>query len=158
MVDLIPMSREHYERWLEECVRTFAQERVRAGNTAPEDALPYARRAVERLLPEGLETPDQWLFTIVEAGQPVGAVWLGRGQPGAGLPPNTGFVYDLIIYPEHRRKGYASQGMRALEKEAQKRGMTRLALHVFGHNRAARALYERLGYETTNITMQKDIG
>lgn len=155
MITLTPMTREEYEAWREESIRGFAQERVRAGNTPPEEALSFARRAFESLLPRGLDTPDQWLYSVRDGDTPVGVVWLGRGQPGAGLPPTTGFIYDLLIFSEHRRKGYGAQAMLALEQEARRRGMDSLALHVFGHNVAARALYDSLGYEATSITMRK---
>ena len=48
--------------------------------------------------------------------------------------------------------------MLALEEEARRFGLTALALHVFGHNTAARALYEGIGYQITNINMRKDLG
>ena len=32
-----------------------------------------------------------------------------------------------------------------------------ISLHVFGHNRVARALYEKLGYETTNVNMTEKL-
>lgn len=154
---LVPMTDQEYEAWRGESVRSFAEERMRAGNALPEEALASAQSAFDRLLPHGLATPNHWLYTIQVDGEAVGMVWLGRGQPGAGLPPSTGFIYDLLIYPEHRRKGYATRAMLALEEEARRRGMDRLALHVFGHNEAARRLYEKVGYEMTNITMQKSL-
>jgi len=36
-------------------------------------------------------------------------------------------------------------------------GMSAISLHVFGHNTAARALYGKLGFETTNVLMTKRI-
>ena len=38
-----------------------------------------------------------------------------------------------------------------------RQGLETLALHVFGHNPGARALYEKLGYEITNINMAKHL-
>ena len=45
--------------------------------------------------------------------------------------------------------------MRLLEKEALGLGVSGLSLHVFGYNLAARALYQKLGFEITNINMSK---
>lgn len=39
----------------------------------------------------------------------------------------------------------------------QELGMKKIGLHVFGHNKVARGLYEKLGYETTNVVMAKTI-
>lgn len=157
MVRLVPMTQEQYSEWLEASIREFAEERVRAGNATPEEAEDYSRRAFSRLLPQGLATPGQWLYSVEsEEDGPVGVIWLGSGQEG--LPASTGFIYDLAIAPAHRRKGYATQAMLLLEGEARNLGMDALALHVFGHNHAARALYERLGYEVTNLNMRKRLG
>ena len=37
------------------------------------------------------------------------------------------------------------------------RGLSGIALHVFGHNREARALYRKLGYVATNINLYKPV-
>jgi ribosomal protein S18 acetylase RimI-like enzyme len=44
-----------------------------------------------------------------------------------------------------------------LEKKAQELEADEIALQVFGHNYATRALYEKLGYETTNLYMAKPL-
>jgi ribosomal protein S18 acetylase RimI-like enzyme len=65
------------------------------------------------------------------------------------------FIYDFSIHPPYRRKGYGAQALRAVEVKARALGLESIGLHVFGHNRAAQALYEKLGYEVTNINMSK---
>ncbi len=47
--------------------------------------------------------------------------------------------------------------MKEIEIIAKKLGMNKIGLHVFGHNKVARRLYEQLGYEITNINMVKVI-
>jgi RimJ/RimL family protein N-acetyltransferase len=49
------------------------------------------------------------------------------------------------------------QAMTKLEGEAKRLGLDRIGLHVFGHNSAARPLYEKLGYVPTNINMVKHL-
>ncbi len=44
-----------------------------------------------------------------------------------------------------------------LEVEARRLNLEAIRLHVFGHNTAARPLYEKLGYEPTNINMFKSL-
>jgi ribosomal protein S18 acetylase RimI-like enzyme len=41
--------------------------------------------------------------------------------------------------------------------EARRLELSGIGLHVFGHNAGARLLYERLGYETTNLNMFKTL-
>ena len=45
----------------------------------------------------------------------------------------------------------------ALEDKVRSLGLEGIALHVFGHNRGAHALYEKLGFQATNIHMFKDL-
>jgi len=47
--------------------------------------------------------------------------------------------------------------MQALEERVRHLGLSTISLHVFGHNHAARALYEKLGYVTTNVMMSKTL-
>ncbi|KAB2854509.1 MAG: GNAT family N-acetyltransferase, partial [Anaerolineae bacterium] len=51
----------------------------------------------------------------------------------------------------------ATQAMLALEDEVKKVGLDSIGLHVFGHNQSAYALYQKIGYETTNIVMAKKL-
>jgi len=81
-------------------------------------------------------------------------IWLGRIMQGT---KPAMFIYDFVIDEAHRRKGYGEQAMLAAEVQATALGYDTIALHVFGHNHAARALYEKLGYEITNINMAKKL-
>jgi len=42
-----------------------------------------------------------------------------------------------------------------VEERAIELGAASVELHVFGHNPAARALYEKVGYETMSVVMAK---
>jgi ribosomal protein S18 acetylase RimI-like enzyme len=44
-----------------------------------------------------------------------------------------------------------------LENVAREKGVEKIGLHVFGHNAAARALYQKVGYIETNVNMSKKI-
>ncbi len=81
-------------------------------------------------------------------------IWLGRIMQGT---KPAMFIYDFVIDEAHRRKGYGEQAKLAAEVQARALGYDTIALHVFGHNHAARALYEKLGYEITNINMAKKL-
>ena len=66
-------------------------------------------------------------------------------------------MYDIAVHPGHQRQGHATRAFAALEDEVRRRGLAGIALHVFGHNAGAQALYCRLGYQTTNINMFKPL-
>lgn len=50
---------------------------------------------------------------------------------------------------------YGTQALRAVEERAIELGAVNVELHVFGHNPAARSLYEKVGYETTSVVMRR---
>jgi ribosomal protein S18 acetylase RimI-like enzyme len=108
------------------------------------------------MLPPGVATPDNHLFSLREAegSTVVGMLWFAV-QEQAGR--KVAYVYDIAIHPPCQRRGYATHAFAALEGEARARGLAGIGLHVFGHNPGARALYERLGYEATNIHMFKKL-
>ncbi len=62
-----------------------------------------------------------------------------------------------MIYEDYRRRGYATQALRAIEEKARELGLNNIALHVFGHNDGARVLYEKVGYVVTDFIMAKDL-
>ncbi|MGA9286888.1 MAG: GNAT family N-acetyltransferase, partial [Anaerobacillus sp.] len=67
------------------------------------------------------------------------------------------FIYEITIQEELQGKGFGTKAIEELEKVLQDKGIDELALHVFGHNKKAIRLYERLGFETTNVNMKKSL-
>ncbi len=76
------------------------------------------------------------------------------GNPIVG----SGFVFDITILPQARRLGHGQRAFELLEPLARDLGLISIGLNVFANNPAALALYRRLGYEVTNIAMNKRLG
>ncbi len=152
MTRLTPLAEADLSGYLDRLVRDYAADHVRGGRWTEAESLTEARKEVDKLLPDGLASPDQFLFAIV-AGEPeakVGELWLA-------LEPRGGFVYDLFVDERYRRRGYAEGAMRLAEGIARQKGARTLSLHVFGDNAGARRLYARLGYRETNVRMSKSL-
>jgi ribosomal protein S18 acetylase RimI-like enzyme len=148
------MTESEFQAFVAQDVQQYADEKVKAGNWTPQEALERSREEHDRLLPAGLSTSYHHLYTIEVDGQNAGSVWLSSAPTISG---GDGFVHDLFVAESFRRKGVAKQTMLLLEQEAHRMGLKRLVLHVFGHNVAARALYEDLGYSITNLNMAKPL-
>lgn len=58
---------------------------------------------------------------------------------------------------EFRRKGFAKETFKALERTLQGLNVNDIRLHVFRKNKAAQSLYTQLGFETTSTHMRKTI-
>ena len=88
-----------------------------------------------------------------------GIIWLANrnGPSNYGLIHDPAWVYDILVRPEHRRKGLGRQLLAAGETWAYGQGYATLGLHVFGHNQPAIALYKKCGYELKSCYLQKDL-
>ena len=153
-VQLVPMIEDDYKAFLEYAIQVYAEENVRAGYWTSAEAVERSRQDHERLLPQGLSTPDHHLYTIFDpaAQLKVGILWLAVDRRRT---PLSGFIYDIEIQEAYRHQGYGRQAMLALEDIARELGCSTLMLHVFAHNGAARSLYEQIGYQTTSLNMAK---
>jgi ribosomal protein S18 acetylase RimI-like enzyme len=70
---------------------------------------------------------------------------------------DKGFIYDINILDNYQGRGFGKEAMKQIELIGKSLGLKKIGLHVFGHNKVARGLYEKLGYQTTNLIMEKEI-
>lgn len=154
MTILLPMRPGSYAAYVEASIAAYADDNVKAGRWAESGAAERSRADFASLLPQGLATPDNFLFEILErqAGTVVGFAWLALERKHA---PVTAYVYNIEIEAAHRRRGHAFRALRALEAMAVAAGATSIGLNVFAFNAGAQALYRKLGYATTNFNMRK---
>lgn len=152
---LVPMTEKDFRQYLDRAIDNYAQDQVDAGAWQPALAAGLARQAFNNLLPEGLETHGNRLFMLVnEEGAQTGYLWLGMRDEGGS---RVAVLYDFEIYAPYRRRGYGRAALRLMEDEARQDGAERVLLHVFGHNAAARALYQKAGFTERNVTMVKQL-
>ncbi|MES2950674.1 MAG: GNAT family N-acetyltransferase [Pseudomonadota bacterium] len=156
MTLLSPMGEAEFAAYLAFAIPDFAQDKVKAGQWSQAESLELSRKVYTDSLPLGLATPDNFLFTVREGAtsEQIGMLWFAAQERGG---QRVAFVYDVSIDQEHQRKGHASRAFAALEVEVLNRGLAGIALHVFGQNTGAQALYKKLGYLPTNINMFKQL-
>ena len=155
MVLLRRMNAEEFAAWLREAVPIYAAEKVASGQWQEEEALALSTEEHKKLLPDGQCTNGNHFFTVLEpAGDPVGMIWFAEKTK---FSQSIAYVFNIEVQPEHRGKGHAKRALQALEAEVARLGLHGIALHVFGHNQAARKLYAGLGYEPTNISLFKSV-
>ena len=151
MVKLEKMNSHEFQKYLDFAIQNYADEHIKAGNWDELDAINKATQEYETLLPDRENTVNHNLFVIRDENQDVGMIWLAQQSS------DKGFIYDINIREDNQGRGYGKQAMEEIERVAQQLGLKSIRLHVFGHNRSARNLYEKLGYIETDIIMQKDI-
>jgi len=156
MVTLNSMTQQDYEKFLSHSIIDYAEDKVKAGTWAPSEAQELSRATFERSLPEGLNTLNSHLYTVVDSALDikVGCLWIHISDSPLG---RSAFIYDIAIYEDYQGKGYGTQTMSALEVEAKRLQVDKISLHVFGHNKVAFGLYQKMGYEITDISMSKSL-
>jgi len=156
-IELKPLAQRQWETILQDRIPEYAEEQIKASRWSAEEALPKATEEFETLLPDGIRTATNHVLGIIDSAssETTGYLWYVEREK-AGKP--CIFICDLRVFKAYRRQGVASSALRALEDLVQqKHGTVRIELHVFGNNHAARALYETISYEETNVLMAKDI-
>jgi ribosomal protein S18 acetylase RimI-like enzyme len=148
------MDETTFRKYREHLVHDYAADKVRAGVWSADEAGDRSAKEVNGLLPEGTLTRGHHLYSVRDesvSGE-VGILWVSPRDSGRSL-----WIYDVIVYERFRRRGYASRILERAEEKARQLGAGKVELHVFGHNRGARALYEKLGYTATSIIMAKPV-
>ena len=153
---LRPMTQPEYDAWVAETIPAYAADKVASGQWPQSTAMEQPKKENDELLPQGLDTPDNHFFTIVDAaGAPVGMLWFAVKTR---FDARIAYVFDVGVRPERQREGHASAAFLALEDEVRKLGLAGIALQVFGHNTVAQGLYAKLGFRPTSISMFKPLG
>ncbi len=156
---LVDLPQSEYDTWWAWATRDYSEEHVKSGNWTAEESLGRSEGEFRKLLPQGTATPGHFLYAVEEPVEKthVGIVWF-RADHGPDAPrPPVLFIYDLRVYEPFRGKGYGAQTMGLVEEKARELGFDTISLHVFGHNKVARSLYQKLGYVATNVLMSKKV-
>lgn len=152
MISLRKMNSNEYIVFLARSIPNYAKDKVQAGNWSAEEANQKSLQDHMKFLPLGIDTPHHYFYMIEKEVASVGSIWIEiKLQPSN----STAFLFDLYIEEPFRHQGIGFKAMKLLEIEALSLGAKELALHVFGFNLMAIKLYQKLGFEVTNINMSK---
>ena len=156
MISLISIEQSDFERFLEHEIVEYAQDKIKSGNWLAETALEKSRAEFLGLLPDGLHTKDQFIFTILDDStqSKLGVLWV---QVKMDETPRRAFINDFVIEPQFRGQGFGKQALQALDHKMVELSVVSISLHVFAHNTTAIGLYEKMGYEVTNLYMRKTV-
>ncbi|WP_425863265.1 GNAT family N-acetyltransferase [Arthrobacter sp. TWP1-1] len=151
---LIAISPESFPAWRERSRSEYESDLVATGESA-QSARQRAEASLAEAFPQDVPTPDNAVFDVAdESGTIVGYLWVGTDTSGDS---QSWWVWDIVINPDQRGKGLGRATMLKAEEYARSQGAVTLGLSVFGFNKAARGLYDSLGYETVTVKMRKKL-
>ena len=156
MITLIPIDQSDFETFLEGMIVDYARDKVKSGNWLAEGSLEKSHAEFLSLLPNGLQTKDQFVFTIFdeETKTKPGVLWV---QIKKDELCQRGFICEFVIDLQFRGQGYGKKALQALDQKMDEMGVESISLHVFAHNTNAIGLYKKMGYEVTNLYMSKKL-
>ena len=122
-VKIVPMAAEHLD-WLEQLERMC-----------------FSRPWSKKMLAEELDNQCAAFLVAVEpeTEQPV-------GYAGLLVVADEGYITNVAVFPEYRRRGVAAQLLSVFENFARGSHLAFLTLEVRPSNTAAIALYESFGF------------
>ncbi len=155
-IRLRPVTETEFQSWKEKSRAHYAAEKQKQG-LSEEEAKAESEASFARNLPQGRDTSNHYIYSLVidGSGEQAGNLWWGLNKQGSQIIP---WVFDIELYPQWRGQGLGRQAMELAQADVKTKGFDSLGLHVFGHNKIARELYDSLGFRTTSIWMVKDLG
>lgn len=145
------MTASDLEDFLSTAITDYANEKVEAGTWDEEEALAKFQDSFNKLLYDGITTPNEYLYSII-SGEKIGYIWFHVDETRSG---KHAFIYDFVIFEAFRGKGFGTKTLEALDALAKEMQITKIELHVFAHNQTAIGLYNKVGFQNTDITMAK---
>ncbi|MBK8049573.1 MAG: GNAT family N-acetyltransferase [Anaerolineales bacterium] len=151
---LEPSEFDEYKHYL---VEDYAMEIMLNFDVPLDEARITSATEIDAMLHDERPTKRQNVYKIVRAddaqGSRIGNLWLevntSRGRC---------VVQDIYLEGGFRGQGLGRQTLDLVDNLMREQGIQRIRLHVAANNAAARALYEKQGYEVVRLTMQKVLG
>lgn len=85
MTQLSPMRAEFFQQFKQQLSEDYAKENVKSGRWPEHNALERAKGEMERSLPQGIATPDNYLFEIkTDQGETAGCIWFAVEERQGG--------------------------------------------------------------------------
>ncbi len=97
------------------------------------------------------------IFIILIEGVVTGTASLHLGHYSTWHDHWYGHIEDVIIDPEYRGRGLASNILSHVISAAKEQDLSRLELNALNNNNAARRLYEKLGFTNQSVVYELDL-
>lgn len=151
-VRLEPMTAPRFAEFMAAIIPPYVAERMAADHLSQDAAERFARDQHARLLSAGQLTPGHHFQSLVAAdiAEPVGGVWFFLDAE-----KREAFLYNITVFSDYRRRGYATATLALVEAAARSAGCAVLGLNVFANNAGAAELYHRAGYKTVSSHMNR---
>lgn len=137
------MTQQAYDAFYRWSVEQHTAELMEQKCIPWKEASKEASEELSGMLPDGLQTEHNYLMTIVSGEKSIGYIWTLHEETDG---KKQSFLCDFAIREDKRRKGYGTEALRLMEKQAADAGCVESILFVADRNAEARMLYEKSDY------------
>ncbi len=139
------LSEEELCTYRKNVVEKYAEDLNKLSSMDLNEARQMAQAEVDRLMPKDTSTKDHSMEIMInDLSEEVGFLWYGRRNISS---MDVSFIYDLIVYDNHRRAGYGKKIIARLEEITKQQALDKIILNVFADNVPAVKLYEKMGFK-----------
>lgn len=153
-IEVRPLRANEFPEWKTTSMAAYAFDMHENAGVPRDAAEAKATSDFEGLLPQGVETKDQFLHVIEEDGAGVGHLWTAARTTPSG---RVLYVYEVRVSEQARGRGFGRAAMEFAEGFGRENGLSRIELNVMGGNEVARGLYQSLGYDEVAVYMGKTL-
>ncbi|NQV15607.1 GNAT family N-acetyltransferase [bacterium] len=153
-IHLEQMTNIAFEKFKQRTINSYARDLTDNSGLAYEEAFDKSKKQTEHLLKDGLNTKNHDFLSIVENDLNIiiGHIWFEHD-----VEPEEIFVYHIEVLEEYRNRGYGKSAFSLFEVYLKRKCISRVRLNVFEKNVIARSMYEKQGFQITNVQMQKNL-
>ncbi|MCM1989742.1 GNAT family N-acetyltransferase [Oceanirhabdus seepicola] len=154
IIKFVKMTESEFEEFYKLENENYAEDLNKVFNTPKEEAYSQATKTFDSYLSDGLNTENNYLYSIIESesNNQIGTLWLIARENNN---IKELFIASIRIFNQYQGKGYGKISMSLVDKKASELNVAKIALHVFGYNKNAISLYEKVGFEPFSINMEK---
>jgi len=150
MLKLEKMSETDFNMIKGKMISDYAKDKVRAGHWSEREALELSKETLDKILSDGISTPNHYLLDAYEDQVKIGFIWINKFN-------NEIFVNNTCIFDEFQEKEYELEFIELIEEKANELNIKKINIHSYGYNEKNIAIYKKMGYDITDIYLNKDI-
>jgi ribosomal protein S18 acetylase RimI-like enzyme len=157
MLKLKPMTEDEYAAYKNWLLEDYASDLAENYRMPMGEARASAIKETDATLPQGLATPNHFLYNVLTIPGAEGDVesHLGYLWIHVDSQRKRCFIYDIFLRAGFRRQGWGRRVLELLETNMKQQGIIRINLNVFANNSIAREFYSKMGYAVTDMHMSR---
>lgn len=119
---------------------------------------PQTSQGYAAFLAPQLDEPKVVILVVEQDKKIVGYAYASvEGRDFMSLRGPAGLIYDILVDPDYRGKGFGTRLLHATIAELERRGARQVVLSTAEHNDDAQRLFARAGFRRTMIEMTRDL-